>query len=361
VPKTDDRYVFPYANLSDYQNWRKAVEPFEARQIDPQSKTRFKIDRRMPIASAGSCFARRIAQNLRNSGFNYYDAEAAPGWLSPQQRSDYHYGIWSARFGDVFTTLQLLQLLQRAIGEFEPVERFWVGEESDEILDPFRPRIQPNGFPSIGEMEDQRAFHLQAVKRLFSDIDIFIFTLGLTETWCHAEDGAAYPVCPGRGIGSFDANKYRFRNLGVAENTRYLGEFLDILRRLNPRAHVILSVSPVPLAATFEDRHVVTSTTYTKAVLRVSAEEVRRSFKNVEYFASYELVMGTLNAAEYFQPDRRHINAMALDLVMNSFYRNFASEPTTAPKMATGSVELANSDPCDEDLLLEMIDKDFER
>ncbi|HEX5274827.1 MAG TPA: GSCFA domain-containing protein [Candidatus Rubrimentiphilum sp.] len=356
-----DRYVFPYANLADYQNWRKAVEPFAARQIDPQGKTRFKIDRVMPIASAGSCFARRIAQSLRNSGFNYYDAEAAPAWLSSQQRSDYNYGIWSARFGDVFTTLQLLQLLQRAIGEFEPVERFWIGRQSDEILDPFRPRIQPNGFRSIDEMEAQRAFHLQAVQRLFNDIDVFIFTMGLTETWCHLEDGAAYPVCPGRGIGTFDASKYRFRNLTVAENIEYLGRFLEIFRRFNPRARVILSVSPVPLAATFEDRHVITSTTYTKAVLRVAAEEIRRSFKNVDYFASYELVMGTLNAGEYFQPDRRHINSMALDLVMTSFYRNFSSEPETMPNIPNPSAATANLDPCDEDLLLEMIERDSER
>lgn len=357
--KLDNR-VFPYMGLPDRQNWRKAVSLVDSHRIDPQGRARFKIDATTKIASAGSCFAQRIAQSLRASGYHYYDAEPAPAFLSPQQRADYSYDVYSARFGEIYTTLQLLQLAQRAAGTFEPVERSWSGQNG--LLDPFRPTFQPHGFSSLDELEAERGRHLQAVKRMFTEIDVFVFTMGLTETWCHAADGAAYPICPGRHIGEFDRATYRFRNLGVEDNVAYLNQFLEILRGLNPNARTILSVSPVPLAATMEDKHVLNASTYSKAVLRVAAEEMRRTHPNVDYFAAYEIVTGTFNTAEYFENDRRTVTAAAIDHVMGSFYENFSSGP---PPALDGASEAKRGEaivpkPCDEDLLLAYINRDFD-
>ena len=38
--------------------------------------------------------------------------------------------------------------------------------------------------------------HLAAVRRLFREVDMLVFTLGLTETWQSPADGAVYPLCP---------------------------------------------------------------------------------------------------------------------------------------------------------------------
>ena len=199
--------MFPYDAISEYQNWRKAVARRPSTEIDPQAKVRFTIDRSTKIASAGSCFAKRISESLREYGFNYYLAEPGPPWLTAAQKAEYGYGLYSARYGNIYTTLQLLQLCRRMTGDFSPVESIWRGKDG-ELLDPFRPTIQPGGFASIEELEADRTFHLAAVKRMFEEIDVFVFTLGLTETFCHREDQAAYPVCPGRGIGEFDPDRY---------------------------------------------------------------------------------------------------------------------------------------------------------
>ncbi len=328
-------------------------------RIDPQHGARFKISANTKIASAGSCFARRIAKSLRGSGLNYYDAEPGPTFLSSEQRDAYGYDAYSARFGEIYTTLQLLQLLKRATGEFQPLERAWSGPNG--LVDPFRPTIQPQGFSTLCELEYDRAHHLEVVKRMFGDADVFIFTMGLTETWRYTEDGAAYPLCPGRGLGTFDSRKYHFQNLSVAENVEFLSEFVEALHKLNPKARVLLSVSPVPLAATIEDRHVLSASTYSKSVLLVAAQEARRRYDNVDYFAAYEIVMGTFNTAEYFESDRRTVSQSAVEHVMRSFYENFSDVPPRIIQGAAGGTASAALPlkPCDEDLLLMYLDRDF--
>ena len=56
------------------------------------------------------------------------------------------------------------------------------------------------------------------------------------------------------------------------------------LKRLNPGVRVLLTVSPVPLIATYEPRHVLVSTTYSKSVLRVAAEQVMRRHDWVDFY-----------------------------------------------------------------------------
>ena len=59
--------------------------------------------------------------------------------------------------------------------------------------------------------------HLAAVRKLLGEIDVLVFTLGLTETWEAVADGTAYPVAPGTLAGAFDPARYRFRNLRYPE------------------------------------------------------------------------------------------------------------------------------------------------
>jgi hypothetical protein len=351
---------FPYDHVKDYQNWRKAVTNVSNTQIDPHAGSgKFRVDRQSKIVSAGSCFAQRIAESLVDYGFNYHVVERGPAWLNRQQLLDYGYGVYSARYGNVYTTLQLLQLLQRSLGEFVPADDYWLGD--GHYVDPFRPSIQPDGFASIRELQADREQHLESVAQLFRDLDLFVFTLGLTETWCSTVDNATFPTCPGKHFGEYSSERYVFRNLTLNENIEYMERFLAMLKDVNPTAKVLLTVSPVPLAATYEDRHVLQSTTYSKAVLRVLAEELRQRHDHVDYFASYEIITATYNNAAYFQADKRNVNTVGVDHVMNAFYRHFTTEaPETLMK-----VERQEEGPllqvkiCDEEELLNLMNADL--
>lgn len=82
------------------------------------------------------------------------------------------------------------------------------------------------------------------------------------------------PVAPGVAADQYDPGIYDFVNFLVEEVTADLGNFIRKLRSVNPAARVILSVSPVPPAATFENCHIVTATVHTKSVLRVAVDTI---------------------------------------------------------------------------------------
>lgn len=361
---------FPYDGLPGRAVWKRAVTDVAAGEIDPQVAPPFTFDRAAKVASAGSCFAQRIAEALRENGYNYFDAEPGPGTLDSEERRRRGYGDYSARFGNVYTTVQLLQLFERAFGRFAPVDEVWE-RHAGGFVDALRPRVEPGGFASRAALLADRELHLAAVRRMFAEADVFVFTLGLTEAWLSRADGTAYPAPPGRSFGRFDAAAYAFENLGVAANVDALGRFVTGLRAVNPAANVILTVSPVPLVATATDEHVLAATTYSKSVLRVAADEIARAFERVAYFASYEIVMNTFNQANYFEADRRSIAPAGVDHVMRSFFRHFACSGEPAPAEVPAQRRLGIlgparaltvatlKDPCDEDVLGAYIAREF--
>jgi hypothetical protein len=155
---------------------------------------------------------------------------------------------------------------------------------------------------------------------MFESLDVFVFTLGLTECWRSKEDGAVFPVCPGVEGGVFDPQKYEFYNQTVEDVTADLSAFRDGLSAVNPSAQIILTVSPVPLVATAEPgAHVLSATTYSKSVLRVAAEMMRRTSDNVHYFPSFEIVTGSFNRGAYYAGDLRNVLEEGVAHVMKLF------------------------------------------
>jgi hypothetical protein len=80
-----------------------------------------------------------------------------------------------------------------------------------------------------------------------------------------ARDGAVFPLCPGVLGGTFDKRRHEFVNLDVEDVVADVTAFVSELRAVNPEARVILTVSPVPLIATAEPRHVLVSTIASKS------------------------------------------------------------------------------------------------
>ncbi len=315
----------PYSVLPDHAFWRKAVAGPAPGEVDPVIAAPFKIARADRVATAGSCFAQHLARRLRASGFTYHVTESGYPRMGEALAEKYNYGTFSARFGNIYTTRQLRQLFARAADEFAPREALW--HDGTRWRDPFRPLIQPDGFETQQEAELDRAQHLRAVRHMMETLDVFIFTLGLTEAWICTADGAVLPVCPGCGAGTFDAARYEFRNFTVDEVTADLTAALEHLRRVNPSCRIILTVSPVPLVATYSGNHVLPATTYSKSVLRVAAEQATQQLDHCVYFPSYEVITAPFSRGEYFADDLRNVTEAGVDHVMKVFFRHFAAEP----------------------------------
>ena len=211
-----------------------------------------------------------------------------------------------------------------------PLADFWERPDGC-VADPFRPQIQPRGFVSRAEARLDRERHLAAVRRAFEEMDVFVFTLGLTEGWEDARDGAVFPLAPGVAAGCYDPDVHRFRNFGTTEVIEDLNRSIEAIRARNPRVRILLTVSPVPLNATALERHVLVSTTYSKAVLRVAAEEVRTSWPEVDYFPSYEIITAPQTRGRYYAADARAVLEEGVRHVMGVFFRHYTSvEPAEA-------------------------------
>lgn len=343
----------PYRELPASALWRESVANRPITAIAPFAAPAEPIPPDARIASAGSCFAQRIAEPLRARGLAYHVTEPGPTFLTDDERRSLGYGVYSARYGNVYTALQLLQLFDRAHGRFAPSEPTWENDAGRHV-DPFRPGIHGRGFRSVDECLADRELHLRAVRELFATADVFLFTLGLTEAWLCRSDGAALPMCPGCGSGGvFDPERYRFVSFRVHEVTAHLDEFVQRVKTVNPRLRLILTVSPVPLVATMRGEHVLTATVGAKAVLRAAVDELRLMHPQVEYFAAYELVQaGGPDWA--FAADRRSVAPAAVAHVVDCFAAQFLGQgAATAPTSSAVLVPAPAARPlCDEDKLL---------
>lgn len=307
----------PYVDLPSRQLWSRGV----ARGFDPASLGNFArplIRRGDRIVSAGSCFAANLVPYLEAAGFDYLRTEFQSLIYRYIPEEAMSYAKFSAAYGNIYTARQLHQLLLRCLGEFRPAEDRWV--TPDAVIDPFRPGLRYKA-RSEHEFDLLTSGHLAATLEAFRTCDVFIFTLGLTEGWMSAVDGAVFPACPGTVAGTFDPERHRFVNFDVADVAADLEAFVVALRAINPKVRFVFTVSPVPLIATASGQHVLEANTYSKSVLRVAAEMVCRRLPDVSYFPAYEIVTGPQASEDFFESDRRNVSRKAVETVMEAFLR----------------------------------------
>ena len=345
----------PYAGLPDYQFWRRAIERLPASAVNPVVRAGFALSHECKVATAGSCFAQHISRTLAGHGFNYYVTEGG-GDMPMQEATRRNFGVFSARFGNLYTARQLVQLIERAYGRFSPLDNSWTRSDG-KLVDPFRPQVEPDGFDSIEALEQSRDHHFTAVRDMFENLDIFVFTLGLTETWRSIDDGAVFPLAPGVVAGEMDRERYEFVNFNVRDVVTDLQLFINQLAAINPGAKIILTVSPVPLIATYENQHVLVSTAYSKSVLRAAAGEITKANAHCDYFPSYEIITGNYNRGQYFETDLRSITQEGVDHVMRIFLSGYANEEPARTDNGTDQQEImnemarANAVVCDEEAI----------
>jgi len=296
------------------------------------------------VATAGSCFAQHIGNNLAARGAAFMDMEPAPPlFASESDARRWGFGVFSCRYGNIYTTRQLVQLFDEAHGNRVPEERVW--EKNGRFFDALRPGLDPVGQDRPETVLALRNQHLEAVRRMFAELDVFVFTMGLTEGWEAVTDGTMFPMAPGTIAGTYRPEAYKLHNLRAREVREDMEGFWDRLRHVNPAARILLTVSPVPLAATATDNHVLVATTWSKSVLRSVAGELSEDHPDIHYFPSYEIISSHPARGMFFEPDLRNVNAFGVDLVMKHFFSGQLSEEfRCATQTSDGEPELI----CDE-------------
>lgn len=162
-------------------------------------------------------------------------------------------------------------------------------------------------------------------RALFDETDLFILTFGLSEVWYDHPTGNVFWRTIPRD--AYDPARHRFRVSTVEENRANIRAIYDLIRRHRPDAKIVVTLSPVPLIATFRDNSCITSNSVSKAVLRVAVDEVMREVGPegvLHYWPSYEIVTDVLRAP--YKEDRRHIQGPAVDYIMTLFEHTWCTD-----------------------------------
>lgn len=329
--------MHPYSELPDRHFWRRFVSNQPWRDIAFHDQAKFQLSAEDKIATAGSCFAQRIAEHLSKRGIPPFHAETAHPLLLEFGSDTASYTQFSARYGNIYTARQLVELVDQAFGLRELICDFV--SDQGRWYDLLRPNIQQSGFSSFDELAADRAYHLTRVRYLFESASVFIFTLGLTEAWVNSEFNFTYPACPGTVRGTFDPTKHSFKNFSVSEVAADLQRLVDQVSQINPTIKFILTVSPVPLVANRSEKNVLVASSYSKSVLRAAAGEIERDNPNVDYFPSYEIISHPASFGQYLDSDLREVTqrgvAHVMDCFVSSYLHRKDQKPLDTPRPIT--------------------------
>lgn len=250
------------------------------------------IDRDSRITAFGSCFAEHITNHLHARGYKVQGKDL-----------DLHAHI--IRFGEgMVNTYAILQQLEWALEDKQLPDDLWFGKDKE--IATLDPRIKRETYD------------------LIQSTDIFIITLGLAEIWFDKQSGEAF----WRAIPAamFDPERHGFRLSGAKDNARNLRRMHDLIRRHRPDAKIVLTLSPIPLMATFRPMPCISANTISKAVLRVAIDMFLTGLEDtgtVFYFPSYEIVKEVL--VDPFLPDNRHIKHEHVARIMTLFEDNYCT------------------------------------
>lgn len=343
----------PYSKLTRSAFWKMCTKDptFRASEI---YRPKFRLEKSAGIGTAGSCFAQNISKFLQNSDFNFLDVEKAPKGMAPAVAKRFGYGLYSARYGNIYTARQLRQLLEDVLAERVHEGAIW--QRDNRYFDALRPGVEPEGLTCADEVRVHRLDHLRRVIAMIRDMNVFIFTLGLTESWEDRQTGVVFPTAPGVIAGQYDPKKHLFSNAGFVDVLTDLTAAIALLREISPGLKVILSVSPVPLTATASGQHVLSATTYSKSVLRAVAGELAAHDQNTDYFPSYELITGIPFGTENYDANLRSVNKEAVKRVMAVFFgahNALARESSEDENQPGRIVQPTASDEVCEEIMLE--------
>jgi hypothetical protein len=308
----------PYQNLPPERFWKSGVAETTPQTVSGLYRKKFEIVRADKVATAGSCFAQHIAGYLRTKDFCVMDLEPPPPFLPKDLRRQYGFDLYSARYGNIYTARQLLQLAREAFGGAADPAEIWM--KDGRFYDALRPNIEPNGFCSLDEAIACREHHLEKVRQLFETLDVFVFTFGLTEAWVNRQTGRVYPTAPGTIAGDFDPQRFELHNFGFNEVHDDFVAFRELVLARNPGVRFLVTVSPVPLTATAVEEHVLVATTYSKSVLRAVAGALASEFPDVGYMPSYEVIATPWTKAAFYEPNLRSVVPEGVAAVMRIFF-----------------------------------------
>jgi tetratricopeptide (TPR) repeat protein len=214
------------------------------------------------IFTMGSCFARNLSRSLTDNGY-----------VSRHMEISEHINTTFAN--RVFVD--------------------WLGDA--DIDDAIRQRIVellPPGWSKENTIE------------IIKNSDIFILTLGVAPAFFDRTTGNFVLLRPNLLNSRTLAEKYLFRTTSVKENVDNVLYLIDFVRKISPHLKIVVTVSPIPLIASFECESAVQADCLSKSTMRLVAHDVVNgsNISNILYWPSFEVFRWAgSNCSNYYAAD----------------------------------------------------------
>lgn len=288
------------------------------------STPKFTLSRGDSFFAIGSCFARNIERELSAQGIACLTA----GTNIPPE---FYTGDRDPRAAmNKFNIPSMIDEVRRTFdpAHQEPGRYIEVGE--DEFFDPATSGIRLLPLDQHAVVRES----IRATTLKMAEADVVIITLGLVEAWFDRQSGLFLNTSPHpramqkevRRAKAEGANGRPSRFVHLRPNFAFLRDkmhsLIHLISTYAPKAKVAISVSPVPLQATMTADDVVTSSSLSKSLLRVVAEDARESFDHVDYFPSYEMVMNSPRTMTW-EDDQIHVKPSLVSQVTSAFVKGW--------------------------------------
>jgi hypothetical protein len=147
-----------------------------------------------------------------------------------------------------------------------------------------------------------------------------IITLGLIEYYSIEYKGNIIAANIPPSLNSTEFNDFTFNLETTSTTIASVKDVIEKARCFNKDIEVILTVSPVPLDATFRDMDIIIANNFSKSVLVSAAHELVASEAKdyCHYFPSYEIVMNS-DRQKAWRDDFRHVQPEMVDFILRKF------------------------------------------
>jgi hypothetical protein len=305
--------------------WRRITENAF---FEPLIRPEFEIARDDRVFALGSCFARGVEGALASLGVDVASRTDAFDHLPMRAIG------WPIDYTNKYNTEAIRNELRWALEPGNPFPSSALQHLPDgRWLDPYA-----SSNLEYANKKTTLEWHglLSDLTGKISECRIVVITLGLIETFFDTKTGLYTNTTPHLGA---EPDRFRFRVLSFE---RVMEGLEDIYRLIasygHPGAEIVVTVSPVPVGATFTGQDVVLANTFSKSVLRAAAGEWTLHHENVHYFPSYEIVMNS-DRSVVWEKDGRHVRPPFVRQIMDLFIRTHlaADDARTADLVASAS------------------------
>jgi len=268
---------------------------------------RFSLAKGTAIFTLGSCFVRNVEEKLQ--GFSLPTKSIA---VPPSERPGRPNGILNE-----YNPGTMCQRIEYA-AKRASFGDLCIAPEGEGYLDLLLPEYVT---PATKERLLERRTEVDNIYTALFASAAVIVTLDLVEAWYDKTAGLYLNRIPPAAFLLANRERFEMHILDVDETQLLLERMVQALMSMGV-TKILLTVSPVPLEATYSGKDCAMANVHSKSVLVVSANTLSRLYPQVDYFPGYEIVMSA--GPEYYDADSIHVRDDVVELVTNYLIDRYA-------------------------------------